>query len=87
MNEDNSNNANRVNISSCGLRLIGIIGQRRICQFFVIEAVTYPPVSFAPVDILTDESVGGVSASYCGLLWIKTTEERRGLCGTKCCRQ
>ena len=71
MNEDNSNNANRVNISSCGLRLIGVIGQRRICQFVVIEAV----------DILTDESVRGVSSSYCGLSSIiKTTEkERRGL--------
>ena len=71
MNEDNSNNANRVNISSCGLQLIGIIGQRRICQFVVIEAV----------DVLTDESVSGVSASYCGLSSIiKTTEkERRGL--------
>ena len=71
MNEDNSNNANRVNISSCGLRLIGVIGQRRICQFVVIEAV----------DVLTDESVRGVSASYCGLSSIiKTTEkERRGL--------
>jgi hypothetical protein len=50
MNEDSSNNANRVNISSCGLRLIRVIGQRRICQFVVIEAV----------DILTDESIGGV---------------------------
>ena len=54
MNEDNSNNANRVNISSCGLRLIGVIGQHHICQFVVIEAVY----------ILTDESIGVVSASY-----------------------
>jgi hypothetical protein len=51
MNKDNSNNANQVNISSCGLWLIGAIGQRRICQFVVIEAV----------DILTDESIGGAS--------------------------
>jgi hypothetical protein len=70
MNEDNSNNANRVNISSCGLQLIGVIGQHHICQFVVIEAV----------DILTGASVSGVLASYCGLLSIiKTTEERRGL--------
>ena len=30
--------ANQV-ISSCGLRLIGVIGQRSICQSVVIEAV------------------------------------------------
>jgi hypothetical protein len=48
---------------------IGVKGQRCICQFVVIEAV----------DLLTDESVSGVLASYCGLLLIiKTTEERRG---------
>jgi hypothetical protein len=54
MNEDNSNNANQVNISSCGLWLIGVIVCRLICQFVVIEAVY----------ILTDESIGVVSASY-----------------------
>ena len=31
-------NANQVDIYSCGLRLIGVIGQRCICQFVVIEA-------------------------------------------------
>ncbi len=54
MNEDNSSNAKQVNISSCGLRLIGVIGCRLLCQFVVIEAVY----------ILTDESIGVVSASY-----------------------
>jgi hypothetical protein len=63
MNEDNSNNANCVNnllmrvvAHRCNswLWLIGVIVCRLICQFVVIEAVY----------ILTDESIGVVSASY-----------------------